>query len=461
MKIAKVRGRGYRLFAFALAAGLVGSGLDAIAQDDAAQKFNVPPAAPRATEPGPDTKGKKTVRLDEIDAPIAQMTQIPVGPNDPILKVNGQVITRQQLADECIARKGKEVAEVMIHRTLVEQALRAKKLEVTAAEIDKEIEDVARRFGISREGWLRTLDKERNISPIQYARDIIYPALALRKLCAGRVQVTPGDMQQAFEAQYAEKIRCRMILVDTQQKAVGIWERLRDNPGGFEKIAMEESMDSGSRSLGGLLSEPITRHAYPQTISDAAFDQLVDGDKADKDPSHKPKDGSVTGPIQVSEAVWIVLRRESLIPADNRFTLKDPAVYARTKEMIYEVKLKEQMGLVMQELIKTSSIENQLTGTVKLANEEKHTEYGVQDDVKLMSNPPHAAGPAAGSAGAMSAAARAKMAAQPPPGLSPEVAREFEKRISRPKRAATATDDGIRASTSTGASTGATPASPN
>ena len=96
---------------------------------------------------------------------------------------------------------------------------------------------------------------------------------------------------------------------------MGIWEKLRENPGGFEKIATDQSMDTGSRSLGGLLAEPITRHAYPQTISDAAFQQLVDGDQADKDPSHKPKDGSFTGPIQVSETVWIILRRESLIPA--------------------------------------------------------------------------------------------------------------------------------------------------
>ena len=106
---------------------------------------------------------------------------------------------------------------------------------------------------------------------VQYARDIIYPALALRKLCAGRVQVTPKDLQQAFESQYAEKIRCRMILVDTQAKAVAIWEKLRENPGGFEAIATEQSMDTGSRSLGGLLGEPITRHAYPQTLTDAAF----------------------------------------------------------------------------------------------------------------------------------------------------------------------------------------------
>ncbi len=433
--IAKVRGFGYLLSAFSLAAALVGSPQPAIAQDDADQRYKVPPPAPRANTPGPDTKGKKTVRLDELpDGPGLQLTQIPVNPTDPILKINGQVITRQQLADECIARKGKEIAEILIHRTLVEQGLKARKLEVTAAEIDQEIETVAKRFGISREGWLRTLDKERGISPMQYARDIIYPAIALRKLCAGRVQVTPNDMKQAFEAQYAEKIRCRMILVDTQAKAVAIWEDLRNNPGGFEKIAMEQSMDTGSRSLGGLLGEPITRHAYPQTISDAAFAQLVDGDKEDRDPSHKPKDGSFTGPIQVSEMVWIILRRESLVPAQPGFDLKDEKVRKHTYEMIYEVKLKETMGLVMQDLIKAAAIENQLTGTVKLADEEKNSEFGVADDVKLMSNPPHAkSAPSSGVAGG-GAAARAKMS--PPVGLSKEALREFQK-IDRPKRTTT------------------------
>ena len=149
-------------------------------------------------------------------------------------------------------------------------------------------------------------------------------------------------------------------------------------------------MDTGSRSLGGLLGEPITRHAYPQTISRRGFQQLVDGDPNDKDPSHKPKDGDFTGPIQVGEMVWIILRRESLDPAVNGVSLKDEQVARRTYEMIYEVKLKETMGLIMQELIKAAAIENQLTGTVKLANEEKDPDYGVDGDVKLMSNPPRA-----------------------------------------------------------------------
>ena len=81
----------------------------------------------------------------------------------------------------------------------------------------------------------------------------------------------------------------------------------------------------------------------------------------------------------------MILRRESVVPADKTANLKDEQVRKQTYEMIYEVKLKEAMADVFRELIKASAIENQLTGTVKLANEEKDPDYGVDQDVKLMS----------------------------------------------------------------------------
>ena len=139
--------------------------------------------------------------------PGVKQTRVPVNPSDPIAIVNNQIISRQQLADECVAREGKKILDVLINRTLIEQALARGKLSITAAEIDQEIDTVAQRFGIDREGWLRTLDKERGISPAQYAREIIYPALALRKLCSDKVQVTPKDLQDAFESQYGDKLR--------------------------------------------------------------------------------------------------------------------------------------------------------------------------------------------------------------------------------------------------------------
>jgi foldase protein PrsA len=390
-------------------------------QPGADARYNVPPPAPGGNASTPAQKPGQKVDIRQINVPGVQLKAYPVNPGDPIALVNGQAISRQQLADECVAREGKKILDTLINRVLIEQALRRQKLDVTAAEIDEEIDNVARRFGINREGWLRTLDKERNISPTQYAREIIYPALALRKLCAGKVQVTPKDLQDAFEAQYGDKIRCRMILVDKQLKAIQIWEELRKNPGGFEKMAQEQSMDSGSRSLGGLLGEPITRHAYPRPLADAAFRQLVDGDPNDRDPSHKPKNGDFTGPIQVDQSGWIILRREDVIPANKTISLKDERIRQQTYEMIYQVKLKETMEQIFQDLIKSASIENMLTGAIKTANEEKSQDYRVDGQVQLMGNKGNGADANAGAAAAAGTAVK-----MPPPGaLPPDAAKAF------------------------------------
>ena len=58
--------------ALGLAAATVGAGRRRSRRTMVSTEFKTPPPAPRSTVPGPDTKGKKTVRLDEIDAPPRQ-----------------------------------------------------------------------------------------------------------------------------------------------------------------------------------------------------------------------------------------------------------------------------------------------------------------------------------------------------------------------------------------------------
>ncbi len=426
-------GRRMRGAAYALAlCGALGGVSSALAQR-ISLPFGGKPNAGRATAPAQGQQpsqapAQASAPSGSNEQPRLVPTAIPVNPSDPIAVINKQVLTRSQLADECIARKGEEILDTLISRTLIEQALRKRKLEVTAREVDQEIDSVAMRIaGLGREAWLRTLDKERGISPIQYARDIIYPALALRKLASPRVQVTETDLKDAFEAQFGDKLRCRMIMVDKLQTAKDIWEQLRKNPAGFEKTAMDRSMDNSSRSLGGLLAEPISRHAFPQTVSDAAFEQLVDGDLKDKNPSHKPKDGDITGPIQVAEATWILLRREGLIPG-QKVNPADPQIKKQTYEMIYEVKLKEEMGKVMVELMQSAEIDNKLTGKVKLANES----VDVDKEVQLMGNKS-----AAGQRNAASTPATAGTTLQKTPtpaALSPDVAQQAENLVKPPAR---------------------------
>ena len=386
----------------------------ALAQSPSRTRVPAPPADGAAAQTNPAF-------------PALKLTALPVNPGDAIATINGEHITRAQLADECVARKGVEILETLIARKLIEQALRARKLEVTAPEVDQEIDRVAQGFGIGREAWLRTHDKEKGISPVQYARDIIYPALALRKLAGPLVHVEPDDLKKSFEAQYGDKLRCRMIMVDKLQAAKEIWEALQKNPGGFEKLAQERSMDSGSRSLGGLLAEPISRHAYPQNVSDAAFQQLVDGDPIDRDPTHKPKDGDFTGPIQVAEATWVLLRREKVEPA-RQLDANDARVKKVTYDMIYEVKLKEAMGAVMIQLMQQAAIENKLTGKTKEANEQ----VDVDQEVKLTggrSSPSNTSSAPVRGPAAAGAVPQVKTPA--PVGVPPEVAKQAEE-LSQP-----------------------------
>jgi foldase protein PrsA len=183
-------------------------------------------------------------------------------------------------------------------------------------------------------------------------------------------------------------------------------------------------MDPGSKSLGGLLGDPITRHAYPRNVSDGAFRQLVDGDPTDRDPSHKPKDGDITGVIQAGESAFILLRREELIPATKNVSLKDERVRQNTYEMIYQVKLKDEMEKFFEELIKAAAIENRLTGGIKMANEELHPEYRVDGDVKLMGRKGSEDAAPTRSAGTNAAAGASTKIARPA-ALSPEAAKQF------------------------------------
>ena len=380
--IAKDRGRGMWLFGFALAVVVIGNDLQARAQQDTTQKYQVPPPAPNAKANPQYNVNVKDINVPGLDA---EPTAIPVNPGDPIAMVNGQIITRQQLADECVAREGKKVLELLINRTLIDQALRGKKLEVTAAEIDQEIETVAQRFGISREGWLRTLDKERGISPVQYARDIIYPALALRKLCSGRVQVTPdrheGGLRGAVRREAAvpddpgrqadhghgdlgaAAPKPRRLREDRQGTIDGHGKPVAGRAAGRADHAARLSPDPVRRGI------PATRRRRP----------------ADKDPSHKPKDGDFTGPIQVGETVWVILRRESVVPAATGVNLKDEHVRKQTYEMIYEVKLKEAMAGCLPGADQGFRDREPVDRHRQAGQRGERPDYGVDGDVKLMS----------------------------------------------------------------------------
>ena len=163
--------------------------------------------------------------------------------------VNGEQITRTDLGRECIRRYGEEVLESMVNRHLIADACAQKGIQVTDADVSAEIDKIAGRFGLSRDRWLALLREERGFSEEQYRREVVWPMLALRQVAATQIEVTDAEMKKAFESEFGQKVRARLIAVDSQQKAAAGAGQGGRQPE-FVRRAVEATQRRAGRGLG-------------------------------------------------------------------------------------------------------------------------------------------------------------------------------------------------------------------
>lgn len=183
--------------------------------------------------------------------------------------VNGQQITLQDLAQQCVLRHGETILENMVNKYMLLQACQQRKIEITQKDVDDEIARVAAKFNLNVPMYLKLLQDERNITPEQYASDIIWQILALRRLGKDLIQVSPQDIDRAFQSEFGPKVQVRMIACRELEKLQKLHEQAVANPDEFKKLALQ-SEDPQSASVEGLL-EPIRRHSGDDQFEEIAF----------------------------------------------------------------------------------------------------------------------------------------------------------------------------------------------
>lgn len=184
--------------------------------------------------------------------------------------VNAEEITRDQLGKHCLWHYGREVLEAMVNKRIIENECKKQNVTITIKDVDAEIERMAERFGIPTAQWLKLLETERKIKPAQYAKDIVWPMLALKQLAANRLVVTEQDLIEAWETQYGEAIQARLIAAATRDEAERIRQLALAKPDEFGNLAKQYSIDKGSASVKGLI-QPIRKHLGQPEIERAAF----------------------------------------------------------------------------------------------------------------------------------------------------------------------------------------------
>lgn len=257
---------------------------------------------------------------------------------DLVATVNGEKISREDLARECLRHYGKEVLESLVNKCLIRQECERQGLVVTEKEVSDEVERMAKRFGLPIEQWYKMLKQERGINPAQYASDIIWPMLALRKLAGERLKVTPAELEEAYETQFGPAVKARLIAVKDLDKAKELHAKAVADPGQFGNLAKKYSEDTPSASDNGCIPQ-IHKNAGHKEIEQVAFSM---------------KDGEISPVIQVA-GQCVILKREEGIPARN---VDREKVTPRLEKMIEERKLHVVAHDVFRELQSRAKLED-------------------------------------------------------------------------------------------------------
>jgi parvulin-like peptidyl-prolyl isomerase len=229
---------------------------------------------------GPEDAGAEsprrpaTIRPSRAAPPVRSSSSAAPNRKQPRAKivatVNGEDITREALAKECLRHYGAEVLESLVNKYLIKSECKKQKITVTQQEVSAEIERMATRFSIPVSQWVQMLEQERGITPKQYANDIIWPTLALRKIAGHQLQVSQDELRREYEARYGEAVKVRLIALADPAEAQRILAKAKADPDSFGQLAKEHSIDVPSAAANGLI-QPIRRHAGHERIEKAAF----------------------------------------------------------------------------------------------------------------------------------------------------------------------------------------------
>lgn len=278
--------------------------------------------------------------------------------------VNGQDITRQQIADECMRRFGEATLKSMINKQLVIVELQKAGLQVTEADIDAEIASRAKPHGWSGEHYTKTICSGRNLTLDEFRNNFIWNELALRRLASQNIKVSPEELNDRMEFEFGQRVQVRQIVLDSMQQAQKIQAQAVANSANFERLAKEFSVDQVSRPVGGLIMHAVRRNAGFPELENLVFDL---------------KEGEVSRVLAVADK-FVIFRCEKIFPAEQIVPEQLPAIHERLVDQISNEKLNAEAGKLFKRLEQETKIVNvfndpalrrQMPGVAAIVNGEK------------------------------------------------------------------------------------------
>jgi len=261
-----------------------------------------------------------------------------------LARVDQHNITWREVAEECMARYGRDVLENIINRTIIQQACARRGITITKQEVLNEVRRIAKKFNLTPENWYQMLQAERGISPVQYHRDIIWPMLALKKIAGKKIKVNEEDMRLGFEKHYGPRVKAKMIMFENMRRAREVHNKLLQHPQDFERLAQRHSIEPNSRALGGDIP-PIPRHSGNKKLEEAAF---------------KLRPGEISPVVQIGFNRFVILKSEGR--TEPKISNLDEVRHELYSQLLEE-KTQQAVAQIFDKLKREARVDNFLTGS--------------------------------------------------------------------------------------------------
>jgi parvulin-like peptidyl-prolyl isomerase len=263
---------------------------------------------------------------------------------DTLAVVNGQPITRQQVATQTVRRFGADVLRGIIKKQLVYNECVRLGINISEKDINDEITKRASQFKMSAEHWVNLICQRRSLTTDQLKNDLIWHDVALRRLAADQIQVSPQDLQKQIAIKYGDKVQVREIVCSDIAMAQQILPMVKGpNAQDFGAVAKNHSINPNSAAVRGLLP-PVPRHVS----SNAQMEQLI----------FSLQEGEVSDPITVADDQVIILKCERIFPA---MQLTDEQLAAEHDRLVDEIS-QTKLAAAAQ------SLSNELQASAKIVN---------------------------------------------------------------------------------------------
>jgi hypothetical protein len=236
---------------------------------------------------------------------------------------NSVPITREDLGEYLIARRGSEQLDNLVNKRIIEVACERHGITATAAEVEAALMRDLEPLKINKADFVKNILERRGMTLYQYKEDVLKPMVLVTKLVKQDIKpATDDELHKAFDAVYGEKRECRIIIWPKEEKGVAFkeYDDVRKDEQGFERKARTQA-NSALAAAGGKIKPIAHNSGVHPDVEKAAFNL---------------RPGEVSSLIEIPEGI-AVLRMDNITPPDATVKFEDKR--AVMEQQVYDQKL--------------------------------------------------------------------------------------------------------------------------